>query len=119
MKTSKAKLQIVTACHDKTTDPWNPVTWCNPYSHVVIYIGQKEGVHEVVHVAKANSHCLVMGKIVKEDIFDVIKPDEQVFLGHTHGSCRLIANLREKIAKRAKACVDPDRPTIIFDYDHR
>ena len=98
-KTYKAKPQIVTPGHDKTTDPWNPVTWCNPYSHVVIYIGHKEGVHEVVHVTKSNG--LAMGKIVKEDIFDVIKPDEQVFLGHTHGSCRLIANLREKIAKRA------------------
>ena len=112
-------LQIVTPCHDKITDPWNPVTWCNPYSHVVIYIGQKEGVHEVVHAAKANFHGFVMGKIVREDIFDVIKADEQVFFGHTHGSCRLIANLRERIADRAKACVDPDQPPIVFDYDHR
>ena len=95
------------------------MTWCNPYSHVVIYVGQTEGVHEVVHATKANLHGCVMGKIVKEDIFAVIKPDEQVFLGHKVESCQFAANLRERIAKRANACVDPDLPTIVFDYDHR
>ena len=39
--------------HDRSNNPCNPVTWCNPYSHVVVYVGQQDGVHQVVHVTKA------------------------------------------------------------------
>ena len=67
----------------------------------------------------ANLSGLVMGKIVKEDIFMVIKPNDQVFLGHKLESCQFAANIRERIARRAMVCVDPDQPVIVFDYDHR
>ena len=108
--------------HDSSTNPWNPVARCNPYSHVVVYVGHREGkegdkVHEIVHVKKANMRGIVMGKIVRENILDVIKPEDQIFIGHKLKSCQFAGNLREMIAKRAIAC--SDQPTIVFDYDHR
>ena len=108
--------------HDSTTNPWNLVARCNPYSHVVVYVGHQDGqggerVHEVVHVSKANLRGIVMGKIVRANIFDVIKPSDQEFIGHKVESCQFAGNLRERIAKRAIACAD--EPTIVFDYDHR
>ena len=72
-----------------------------------------------ISLSLANLSGLVMGKIVKEDIFMVIKPNDQVFLGHKLESCQFAANIRERIARRAMVCVDPDQPVIVFDYDHR
>ena len=90
--------------------------------NTVYYVDYQDGqggerVHEVVHVSKANLRGIVMGKIVRANIFDVIKPSDQVFIGHKVESCQFAGNLRERIAKRAIACAD--KPTIVFDYDHR
>ena len=47
--------------HDKENDWWNPVARWNPYSHCVVYIGETNQVHEVVHVYKAWSAVLRFG----------------------------------------------------------
>ena len=47
--------------HDRETDWWNPVARWNPYSHCVVYIGETNGVHEVVHVYKSWSAVLRFG----------------------------------------------------------
>ena len=95
----------------------------NPYAHVVIYIGPKEGegddleYHQVVHVRKANRKGLVMGKIRKEDITKVIKPHNFVFIGHGIEANQSSGNVEEKISESALKCAR--KPTIVFDYDHR
>ena len=109
--------------HDKDTDPWNPVARWNPYSHCVVYVGEKDGVHEVVHVYKAWSAVLrfglIKGTIKRMDIEEVIKPNQLVFLGHKIEGCQFAGNVLEKIAERAKKCTDPTKDKILFDYDHR
>ena len=109
--------------HDKETDWWNPVARWNPYSHCVVYIGETNNVHEVVHVYKAWSAVfkfgLFKGTIKRMNVKDVIKPYELVFLGHKIEGCQFAGNVEEKIAERAKKCTDPQKPRILFDYDHR
>merc|ERR1712037_149126 len=51
--------------------------------------------------------------------YGAIKPNQMVFLGHKIEGCQFAANVREKIAERAKKCTDPQKPSILFDYDHR
>ena len=110
--------------HDKETDWWNPVARWNPYSHCVVYIGETNKVHEVVHVYKAWSRFwfrfgLFKGTIKRMNVKDVIKPNQSVFLGHKIEGCQFAGNVNEKIAERAKKCTDPTKGRIIFDYDHR
>ena len=110
--------------HDKYTDWWNPVARWNPYSHCVVYIGETNKVHEVVHVYKAWSRFwfrfgLFKGTIKRMNVKDVIKPNQSVFLGHKIEGCQFAGNVNEKIAERAKKCTDPTKGRIIFDYDHR
>ena len=107
--------------HDRSTDPLNLVAATNKYSHCVVYVGPtiEEGniVHYVVHVK------ITMGvskaTIAKEDIMDVIKPNQLVFLGHRLERFQFAGNMRDKIVDRALACVDPAKPAIVFDYDHK
>lgn len=96
---------------DRTTS-WNPIAYINPYSHVVVYVGKNEDKHEVVHVKKE----LTEVKIAKEDVNEVIKPGDQVFLGHRIIGCQFSGNIRQRIKDRALACV---APKIVFDYDYR
>jgi len=109
--------------HDKETDWWNPMARCNPYSHCVVYIGETDNVHEVVHVYKAWSAVfrfgIIKGTIKRMDVNDAIKPDQSVFLGHKIEGCQFAGNVLDKIAERAKMCTDPTQPKILFDYDHR
>jgi len=109
--------------HDKETDWCNPMARWNPYSHCVVYIGETNKVHEVVHVYKAWSALfrlgLLKGTILRMDVKDVIKPNQMVFLGHKIEGCQFAGNVQEKIAERAKKCTDPQKPSILFDYDHR
>ena len=89
---------------------------------MVVYVGNifVDGltVHEVVHVALAKTGVM-KAKITRDDINNVIKPDNQVFLGHKVASFQFAGNLREKIAERALACVDEEEPPIVFDYDYK
>ena len=73
--------------HDPTSDPFNLVAQMKPYAHVVVYVGPTEingeVIHEVVHVSKKKMLCgFAKASIVREDVMKVIKPHEQVFLGH-------------------------------------
>ena len=73
--------------HDPISDPFNPVALMKPYAHVVVYVGptevKGEVIHEVVHVSKKKMLCgFAKASIVREDVMNVIKPHEQVFLGH-------------------------------------
>ena len=89
----------------------------------MVYVGEKDGVHEVVHVYKAWSAVLrfglIKGTIKRMDIEEVIKPNQLVFLGHKIEGCQFAGNVLEKIAERAKKCTDPTKDKILFDYDHR
>ena len=127
--------------HDSDTDPWNPVARLNKYAHVVIYIGVTEAmitsagrtdIHEVVHVS-ASSISKAKAKIRRQEVlrvtkfnlaskqsivkYGVIKPNQMVFLGHDIDGCQFAGNIKEKIVERAKACAE--KPSIVFDYDHR
>ena len=125
--------------HDSDTDPWNPVARLNKYAHVMVYIGftEEEGrvgrteIHEVVHVSA--SGVFGKAKIKRQEVlrvtklnlhskrsivkYGVIKPTQMVFLGHEIKGCQFAANIKEKIVDRAKACAE--KPSIVFDYDHR
>ena len=125
--------------HDSDTDPWNPVARLNKYAHVMVYIGftEEEGhggrteIHEVVHVSasggfgKAKIKRQEVLRVTKFDVdskqsivkYGVIKPNQMVFLGHEIKGCQFAANIKEKIVDRAKAC--SEKPSIVFDYDHR
>ena len=104
--------------HDRTTNPCNPVARFNTYAHVVIYIGAHDGVHEVVHIGTASiTRGLMKAKIRRQNMMDVIKPTDQVFLGHKIPRCEVSANLREKIVERALKCTE--KPSIVFDYHYR
>ena len=98
----------------------------NEYAHVVIYIGsEKTGtdatnesvVHNVVHVALAPiTKGLMKAKIRKQNIDDVIKPSDQVFLGHRAYEVQYSANMHEAIKERAEKCIK--KPSILFDYHY-
>ena len=104
--------------HDSETNPCNPVAIFNTYAHVVIYIGAHHGVHEVVHIGSAFlTKGLMKAKIRRQNVLDVIKPRDQVFLGHKIPRCAVSANLREKIVERALECTK--KPSIVFDYHYR
>ena len=107
--------------HDAESDPFNPVARMNPYAHVVVYVGQREVggqmIHEVVHVLKKSMSGFAKASVVREDVIKVIRPHEQVFLGHKINKVQYAGNIREKIAERALACCR--EPGIVFDYDHR
>ena len=107
--------------HDAESDPLNPVARMNPYAHVVVYVGPSDvdgrKIHEVVHVSKKSMTGFAKASIVREDVMKVIRPHEQVFLGHKINKVQYAGNIREKIAERALACCR--EPQIIFDYDYR
>ena len=133
--------------HDGTTDRWNCIANVNPYAHVVVFVGSKslkdkkggtKMVHEVVHVSKSWKCCTdLKAEICREDVmkvviclrfcwfhqkiknilFQVIKPDNMVFLGHPLKEHQLSANAGEAIAERAIKC--SRRPVIRFDYDYK
>jgi hypothetical protein len=109
--------------HTRDTDPNNPIARMNPYAHVVVYVGSRwlEGreVHEVVHVDEDYRSAFAMAYIARVDVDKVIKLDNTVFLGHKLQTCQFAGNLRDKIAERALACVDPKKKDIVFDYNHR
>ena len=126
--------------HDSDTDPWNPVARLNKYAHVMIYIGVTEAmvssagrteIHEVVHVSASKGFG--KAKIRRQEVlrmtkfnmnskrsivkYGVIKPNQMVFLGHEIEGCQFAGNVKDKIVERAKACAE--KPSIVFDYDHR
>ena len=107
--------------HDSQSDPRNCIATINKYAHVCVYTGfsMMEGqyLHEVVHVSKKSSRGYLKAAIVREDITKVIKPHQQVFLGHRLESCQFAGNTRERIAARALACAE--EPRIVFNYNHR
>ena len=104
--------------HDSVTNPWNPVAYLNKYAHVVIYVGKREGIHEVVHISAAPiTRGLMKAKIRKQNIMEVIKPRDQIFLGHKIPDCVVSANLQDEIVRRALKCTE--KPSIVFDYHYR
>ena len=110
--------------HSQRALPCNPIASCcrNTYAHVVIYVGvNRDEVHEVVHIKKAAwTKGVMKGKIQKDNVKDVIKPGDQIFLGHQLPSFQFSANLRDKIVERAKKCCDKYYgKSIVFDYDHK
>ena len=56
-------------------------------------------------------------KIKKQNVEEVIKPGDQVFLGHKIPNCQASANQPEVIVERALECVR--KPSIVFDYHYR
>ena len=104
--------------HDGQSNPCNLVARWNAYAHVVIYIGEERGTHEVVHISKASwTRGLMKAKIRRQPVDDVIKPGDQVILGHRIPECQVSANLRDEIVRRAKKCTE--KPSIVFDYHYR
>ena len=109
--------------HNSKISP-NVISRINPYAHVVIYAGPKEEkikqgevntIHEVVHVSKFRKCCTLMkANIRKEDILKVIKPTDQIFIGHKLENFQFSANARERIVERALKCAKT--PDIVFDY---
>ena len=123
MEKGMVKGEQIWVYHDGETDPNNLMACRNPYAHVLIYVGwrQVEGQikHEVVHVKKDNLGGLMKATIARESVLDAIQPHQHVFLGHRLDTCQFAGNVRDQIAKRALACVDPGKKKIVFDYDHR
>ena len=104
--------------HDHQTNPCNLVARFNKYAHVVIFIGETGGVHEVVHISSASwTRGPMKAKIRRQNVLEVIKPRDQVFLGHKIPNCEMSANLRKEIVIRAKKCAT--KPSIVFDYHYR
>ena len=104
--------------HDSQTDSCNPVACVNAYAHVVIYIGKTGDVHEVVHISSAPlTRGLMKAKIRRQDVMEVIKARDHVFLGHQIPDCEVSANFREEIVRRAVKCTV--KPSIVFDYHYR
>ena len=104
--------------HDHQTNPCNPVARFNKYAHVVIFIGETNGVHEVVHISSASwTRGPMKAKIRRQNVLEVIKPRDQVFLGHKIPNCEMSANLRKEIVTRANKCAA--KPSIVFDYHYR
>ena len=90
----------------------------SPYAHVVIYIGKRGDIHEVVHISTASlTRGLMKAKIRRQNVLEVIKPTDQIFLGHKIPDCEVSANLQEEIVRRAMKCTE--KPSIVFDYHHR
>ena len=104
--------------HDHQSSPFNLVARFNKYSHVVVYIGATNGIHEVVHISKASwTRGPMKAKIRRQNVLEVIKPRDQVFLGHKIPNCEMSANVRKEIVDRAKKCAA--KPSIVFDYHYR
>ena len=104
--------------HDSETDRCNPVACINAYAHVVIYIGKTGDIHEVVHISKTSwTRGLMKAKIRRQNVMEVIKPTDQIFLGHKIPQCEVSANLQEEIVRRALKCTE--KPSIVFDYHYR
>ena len=104
--------------HDSETNPCNPVACLNKYAHVVIYVGKTEHIHEVVHISTAPiTRGLMKAKIRRQNIMEVIKPRDQIFLGHRIPDCVVSANLQDEIVRRALKCTE--KPSIVFDYHYR
>ena len=112
---------------DRQSNPCNPVARVNEYAHVVIYIGSERieteaknesELHNIVHVALAPiTKGLMKAKICKQNIDDVIKPSDQVFLGHRAYEVQYSANMHEAIKYRAEKCTE--KPSILFDYHYK
>ena len=47
----------------------------------------------------------------------MIKPRDQIFLGHKIPHCAVSANVQEEIVKRALKCTE--KPSIVFDYHYK
>ena len=60
---------------------------------------------------------LMKAKIRRQDVLEVIKPRDHVFLGHQIPDCQVSANLREEIVRRAVKCTE--KPSLVFDYHYR
>jgi len=106
---------------DGSTTCCNPITFFMTYAHVVVYIGQDEvtGVYEGVHVTKNTGCCpgFLMSTIDRVDITSIIKPNDEVFLGHEIPEITHSTNIRRQIKDRAIACADS--PKLVFDYNEK
>ena len=60
---------------------------------------------------------LMKAKIRRQNVLEVIKPRDHVFLGHQIPDCQVSANLREEIVRRAVKCTE--KPSLVFDYHYR
>ena len=77
-----------------------------------------EDIHEVVHISRAPiTRGLMKAKIRRQNIMEVIKPRDQIFLGHKIPDCVVSANLQDEIVRRALKCTE--KPSIVFDYHYR
>ena len=47
----------------------------------------------------------------------MIKPRDQIFLGHKIPHCAVSANVQEEIVRRALKCTE--KPSIVFDYHYK
>ena len=69
------------------------------------------------HLNGTNYQGLDEAKIRRQDVLEVIKPRDHVFLGHQIPDCQVSANLREEIVRRAVKCTE--KPSLVFDYHYR
>ena len=84
----------------------------------MIFLGKTNTAQEVVHVSKASwTKGPMKATIRRQNVDEVIRPKDLVFLGHKIPNCEVSANLREEIVRRAIKCAE--KPSIIFDYDYR
>lgn len=86
----------------------NCISKIMPYAHVVIFVGN----NKIVHVTPSKCGCC-KGIIRKQNMKEVIKDEDETFLGHNIPGSQHSINIRDEIAKRAEACVG-----IKFNYDH-
>ena len=86
----------------------------SPYAHIVTYIRKSGDIHEVVHISTASlTRGLMKAKIRRQNVLEVIKPTDQIFLGHKIPDCEVSANLQEEIVRRAVKCTEKPRgPTV-------
>ena len=65
----------------KRTKKDNALAAKMPYAHVLVYIGQEGGDHEVVHVHKSQANCLRVGPLISTfqriNIHEVVKDDDE------------------------------------------
>ena len=105
--------------HHSGTNPCNPVACMNPYAHVVIYIGKTGDIHEVVHISTASvTRGLLKARIRRQNVMEVIKPRDQIFLGHKIPDCEVSANLHPR-GNSGKALKCTEKPIIVLDYHYR
>ena len=84
----------------------------------MIFLGKTNTAHEVVHVSKASwTKGPMKATVRRQNVTDVIRPNDLVFLGHQIPNCGLGWGMREKIVAWAIKCAE--KPSIIFDYDYR